>query len=138
MNNTVTTNGGTRSQLLQRTLQGNALFSAISGLGFVLAPGWLARITGIRPALAFIVVGVGLVGYAAWLWLNARKEPVPRSAALVAIVGDSLWVIASVIVLMSGILPMTTAGKWGVALVADVVGVFAILQLIGLRRLQSE
>jgi len=138
MNNTVTTNGATRSQLLQRALQGNALFSAMSGLGFVLAPGWLARITGIRPALAFTIVGAGLVGYAAWLWLNARKEPVPRSTALVAIVGDSLWVIASVIVLMSGLLPLTTAGKWGVALVADVIGVFAILQLIGLRRLQSE
>lgn len=138
MNNTITTDGVTRSQLLQRALQGNALFSAMSGLGFLLAPGWLARITGVRPAAAFTVVGVGLVGYAAWLWLNTRKEPVPRSTALAAIVGDSLWVIASVIVLVSGMLPLTTAGKWGVALVADVVGVFAILQLIGLRRLQSE
>lgn len=138
MNNIVTAGGADRSRLLQRALQGNALFSATSGLGFALAPGWLAQVIGIQPALAFTAVGIGLLVYAAWLWLNARKEPVPRSTAWVAIGGDSLWVIASVIVLVSGILPLTTAGKWGVAVIADVVGVFAILQLIGLRRLQNE
>lgn len=138
MNNTVTAGGVDRSQLLQRALQGNALFSATSGLGFVLAPGWLAQITGIQPALAFTVVGIGLLVYAAWLWLQAGKDPVSRNGARVAIAGDSLWVIASIIVLASGILPLTTAGKWGVAVIADVVGLFAILQVIGLRRLRSE
>lgn len=138
MKTTVTVDGENRSQLLQRTLQGNALFSATSGLGFVLAPGWLARATGIEPALAFTIIGIGLLGYSAWLWLNAGKDSVPRGTALMAIAGDSLWVVTSVIVLVGGYLPLTTAGTWGVALVADVVGVFAILQLIGLRRLQGQ
>lgn len=116
----------------------NLLEIAASGAIFILAPRGLSRMTGISPAMAFTVIGIGLLGYAAWLWLNARDPRVSRRVALAPITGDSLWVIASIIILLGDYLPLSTAGKWGVALIADIVGIFAILQLAGLRPLSSE
>lgn len=138
MNDSIATEAPKGARLLQGTLRANALFSAASGAIFILAPRWLSRMTGITPAMAFTVIGIGLLGYAAWLWLNARDGRVSRGVALTAITGDSLWVIASIILLLGDYRPLSTAGKWGVALVADIVGIFAILQLVGLRRLSSD
>jgi hypothetical protein len=119
-------------------MQANALFSTLSGAAFLLAPGWLSRTTGIEPAFAFTVIGAGLLGYAIWLWLNSQGDGVSHRAAVTAIAADSMWVVASIIVLVSGLLPLTTAGIWGVAIIADVVGIFAIVQFLGLRRMRRE
>ena len=138
MFDTIASQNMNRSHLLPRAMQANALYSTLSGAAFLLAPDWLSRTTGIEPAFAFTVVGVGLLAYAIWLWLNSQGAGVSRRAAVTAIVADSLWVVASIIVLVSGLLPLTTAGMWGIAIIADVVGIFAIVQFLGLRRMQRE
>jgi hypothetical protein len=50
------------------------------------------------------------------------------------IIADVAWVAGSVVLLLSGWVPLTTAGKWLVALLADAVGILAVIQYIGLRR----
>jgi hypothetical protein len=47
------------------------------------------------------------------------------------------WVIASVILLIADPFPLTTEGKWFVLIIADAVGVLAVLQFIGARRLSK-
>jgi hypothetical protein len=49
---------------------------------------------------------------------------------------DVLWVIGSLILIFTSLVPLTTSGKWAVAITADIVTVCAILQYIGLRRQQ--
>ena len=124
-----------QSQLLRYALRGNGLFSASSGLILVAAGPALSSFTGITPALALQIVGAVLLLYGAGLlWISTRAE-IDRRVAWTAIILDVAWVAGSIMILLAGWLPLTVAGKWTVAVLADVVAVFAIVQYVGLRRL---
>jgi len=122
--------------LLRRALLGNTLFSGLSGLIAVIAAGPLAAYIGLPSPIILIVLGIGLMGYAVGLYRMATRQSLSRADALFAVVADIAWVIASFILLLIGWPPFTTAGKWLVVIIADIVAVFAILQFIGLRRLK--
>ena len=51
---------------------------------------------------------------------------------------DIAWVVGSALLLFTGWVSFTTAGWWAVLLVADVVALFAILEFVGIRRLQAD
>ena len=76
--------------------------------------------------------------YSAFLFGLRRSHPVydPRIVWAVIIV-DLLWVADSAALLVTGWLPLTVAGQWIIAIVADVVLLFAIWQYFGLRRMQK-
>jgi hypothetical protein len=50
--------------------------------------------------------------------------------------GNLAWVIASYGVLLASTPDLTTAGSWTVAILAEIVGLVAAAQYIGLRRLR--
>ena len=122
------------SGLLRNALRANAAFSGLSGLVLIVDARPLASLTGISAVLAFYVVGAFLIGFAAELVWVAGQRPISRTLAMVAIVADVLWVAASAVVLATGVLSLTQAGMWIVAILADVVAIFAIAQYLGLRR----
>jgi hypothetical protein len=62
------------------------------------------------------------------------QPSVNRNFARMTVVLDASWVIASIAILLAGWPPLSVAGKWIIALLAEVVAVFAILQAAGLRR----
>lgn len=126
---------GRSTSLLRRALQGNGLFSVLSGLVLLLGAGPLSTFLGITPALALSISGVILLLYGADLLYVARRDPPRRALAWAAVVLDVLWVVGSALVLWQGWLPLTTAGRWAVILVAEVVGLFAIAQFVGIRRM---
>lgn len=49
-----------------------------------------------------------------------------------------VWVLASAVVLIGGLLPLTTTGFWIELVTALVVADIAIVQLVGLRRAQNR
>ena len=118
--------------LLRSTLVINAISTALCGLALLLAPAPLAELLGVSPPAILAGVGAGLVLYAAGLVWTARRKPIPGAAAWAAIVLDLGWVLGSVAVVELGILSSIGAGL--VALVAALVLVFAVLQLVGVRR----
>ena len=122
------------SNLLKNALRGNALFSGTSGLVALAAAQSLAAFTGINPPIIFVVLGIALILYAVDLWWVASRETINRRFAWAAIILDVLWVIGSIAVLLSGWLPLTVAGSWTIALLAEAVAIFAVLQFVGLRR----
>jgi hypothetical protein len=124
-----------KSNLLSRTLQGNSIFSGLSGIVFIVAAGPLAAFLGLDAPLVLMIIGVSLLLYAVGLFQTATRKPISRSLALTAIILDVAWVAGSWLLLLTGWLPLTTEGKWAVAIVAEIVSVFAILQYIGLRRM---
>jgi len=73
-----------------------------------------------------------LLVYAILLWLNARKAKIRITGAWVAIVMDVVWVVASYALIV--VVPFSVGGKWVVALVAELVLAFAVLQWMGVRR----
>jgi hypothetical protein len=123
--------------LLRRTLQANGFFSGLSGILLIADAGPLASFLGLASALPLVVIGAVLLLHAAILLVKANREPVDPRLAWYAIIGDVAWVIGSVEILVTGWLPLTPAGWWAVAIVADIVAVFAILQFYELRRQQG-
>lgn len=132
------------SRLLRTALRGNGIFSGISGVLAVVASGPIAEFMGIdQPTILgtsgsvfLLVTGLILIGYALMLYFKSSQEALDRSFAWTAVVMDVGWVVGSAIILVGQLLPLTTAGSWAVLIVADIVLVFAVAQVIGLRRMR--
>ena len=122
--------------LLRKALIANALFSSVSGLAILFAQGSVSRILGISKNIGFAILGLGLLVFAGTLVINARRQQVKTSDAWIAVVLDLAWVLGSYVLIF--VAPFTTEGKWVVGVVAELVLLFAILQFVGIRRIQSE
>lgn len=122
-------------RLLRWSLRGNAVFSALSAVTLLSLAGPLASFLGFLSAREVFILGVQLGVFAAWLFWQASRPQLSRWQAGLVIALDVLWVIGSAQILLAGPPEVTLGGKWAVGMVADVVGIFAILQFIGLRRL---
>lgn len=119
---------------LRGVLLGNSAFSLLTGLICLLDAALLATWTGLQPPLIFTVLGVVLLAFGIEVgWIALRMKEI-RLPARIIFALDGAWVAASILVLVGGWLPFTTAGVWIVVIVADVVAVFAVLEYMGLRR----
>ena len=127
-----------KKSFLQKAVLGNAAFSGISGLFMVLAAGSISEFLGIGNPLVLVLIGIALLLYMPFLLWLANQSPIPNWMAWLVIELDVLWVIGSLVLIFSNLVPLTTGGKWAVAFTADIVTIFAILQYIGLRRQQKE
>ena len=131
-------------RLLRRTLWGNAVFSVVSGAVLAAFAGPFARIAahgpvsvlGLDLAIVFELLGVGVIAFGALCAWVASRETLPQSWARVIFAADIAWVAASIVVLL---LPAswTVAGVAGIAVVALIVADIAILEYLGLRRLNT-
>jgi len=125
-----------RTCLLRKALLGNALFSALSGLTLLFAQKSVLRIFGLFNRVSLVVLGVGLIIFAATLVVNARRQRVKTSDAWVAVLMDVAWVLASYVLIF--VLPFSMEGKWVIGVVAELVLLFAILQFMGIRRIRDN
>ena len=119
---------------LSRVLQADGIFSGLSGLVLILDAGPIATFLGIDAPWILTALGVGLVIYAIDLFWIASRESIDNRFATAAIVMDGLWILGSILLLVTDWVPFTVAGKWAIGIVADLVATFAILKFIGLRR----
>ncbi len=124
------------SKLLRRTLQANAAFSALSGIILIFGANILSLLLGVNMPSLLIGLGVALLIYAVGLFLSARRESIKLQEAWLAVILDGAWVIGSVILIF--IDALSTTGNWLIALVAQIVLIFAVLQFFGIRRLQQQ
>lgn len=122
--------------LLRKALRWNAVLSALGGLVALAGSDILSDSMGV-PVLVLAVVGLGLLPWAALLWVWSRREPLRPSEAWVAVTGDGLWVLASVVVLIVRPGSITETGWWLVAVMAVAVADFAVIQAVALRRVRT-
>jgi hypothetical protein len=104
-------------------------------LGVLLAAlGWgvLVDLLG-YPAGLLVPVGGFLVGYAAWLRYLATRPTVSRAGTSVVVVGNLLWVAASVVLVVAGWFDPTELGVALVLVQAAAVAGLAVLQFRGQR-----
>jgi hypothetical protein len=121
------------SLFLRRALQADAIFSGAGAAMFGLGAGLLAPLCNLPESL-LRESGLFLVAYAAFVgWLGLR-ESLPRIVVGVVVVGNAAWTLASVALLLSGAVTPNLLGEALVATQAIVVGLLAELQFIGLRR----
>jgi hypothetical protein len=125
-----------RSCLLRKALMGNALFSTLSGLTILFAQRWVLRILGLSQNANLLILGIVLILFAATLVINAQRAQVKISDAWIAVWADLAWVLGSYVLIF--VVPFSTGGKWVVGVVAELVFVFAVLQFVGIRRIQKS
>ena len=121
--------------IIRRILYGNAIFSGVSGLLFILASNVIANFIGLESSPVILVIGIGLAGYAVLIYVNASRKEISRSFVLTAVISDSVWVLLSILLLTTGWVQFSVDGKWTVGLIAMLVDVFATLQFIEWRKM---
>ncbi|TDD73137.1 hypothetical protein E1262_01260 [Jiangella aurantiaca] len=119
--------------LLRWTLELDGIATALNGLVYVLAAGWVGDHLGLPTALlypagAFLVV----VGALVFTVSTRREAPVLWVGAILVL--NAVWAIDSVIVAAAGWFDPTTAGTVWILLQAGLVALFAVLQWAGLKR----
>jgi hypothetical protein len=127
---------GERACFLRKALIGNALFSTLSGVTILLAQGWVVRILGLPENISLAILGIGLLVFAATLVINARRQQVRTSDAWIVVLLDLAWVLGSYVLIF--VVPFSIEGKWVVGVVAELVSVFAVLQFVGIRRIEKN
>jgi len=125
-----------RQGLLKRALTSNAVFSVLSGVVILSANRWLVKFLGLPDKVSLAILGISLIVFATLLWLNARRPRIKITDAWLAVIMDVIWVVGSYVLIF--IVPFSVGGKWVVALVAELVLAFAILQWMGIRRLRKS
>src|SRR5258707_14159525 len=124
-----------RQGLLKKALTVNAVFSVFSCVVILLANRWLVQFLGLSDQISLTILGVSLIIFATILWLNARRPRIRIVDAWVPVIMDAAWVVGSYTLIF--LVPFSVGGKWVIALVAEVVLAFAILQWIGIRPVRT-
>jgi hypothetical protein len=121
------------SGLLRRALHANAAFSLLTGLALLAGAGPVADLLGLHPAIS-MPVGAGLIVFALSVRAISLLRAIPDVLPVLVIAGDAAWVAGSIVVIALPGLGITIAGTLLIAVVAEIVGGFAIAQALALRR----
>jgi hypothetical protein len=119
--------------LLRSALVVDAVISGATGFVMLLGAGllesWLAL-----PAALLRYAGVSLLPFAALLVYFSAREPVTPGSVRAVIALNAAWVVASVLVLVSGRIAPNALGVAFILVQAVAVAIFADLQYMALRK----
>jgi hypothetical protein len=121
------------TSLLRKTLAVNALATALSGAAFALFAAPLAPRLGLPGPIPLLAFGLALIAFAAYVW-TVRREPLDLAQARLVFAMDVAYVVASLLLVVVWPGALSSLGRALVILMADAVAVFALLELVGLRR----
>ena len=120
---------------LRHILNANAMFSATSGLFFLLAAKPLAEFLGTVPPV-MNVLSLVMFGYAGLIAFNTHRPTISRGFTFFTILGDSGWVIASILLLILPLFNFSTDAKWAIGITAICVDIFATIQFLEWRKMR--
>ena len=121
---------------LRGVLAVDALSCAAMGLGLAAGANIVAGITAL-PVDLLRYAGIALIPCAAYLAFIASRESLPRLAVWAVIVLNGLWVVESLVTLMSSAVAPNALGYAFVIVQAAFVAVLAELEYVGLKRSES-
>lgn len=120
---------------LHHVLHTNAVFSFTTGIFFLLAREPLAEFLGasaiIMNVLAFIMFGYALV-----IAANIFRPEINRGFVLFTVIGDSTWVLGSVLLLILPAFSFSNEAKWAIGITAICVDILATLQFLEWRKMR--
>ena len=118
---------------LRFALLADAVASGATGLMMIVGAELLTGLLGLPVAL-MRAAGLLLVPYVALVAYVGTRQNIPHGAVKAIIALNVLWVLSSAGLLVGGFVAPTMLGYAFVIAQAVVVGVFAELQFVGLRR----
>ena len=121
------------SGLLKRSLLANAVFSALSGLSFIILSRQATTFLGWISPWFIIVIGLGLVRFS--VVVTRASFTLNTQIIKYIILMDIAWVLGNMVFLLTPW--MSPMAKWVVAGLAVIVAIFAFLQSLGLQRVNA-
>lgn len=123
----------TVTTFLRNALFADALVRGAAGIAMMLGAPLLAPFLSL-PAELLFWAGVVLVPFVAMLIMIARRTTVSKLVLFDIIAINVLWVVGSLVLLVSGVVEPNLLGIAFVAAQALTVAAFAELQFVGMRR----
>jgi hypothetical protein len=117
---------------LRNVLFADAAMGAVAAAATILGAGLLSPLLGLPQPLLFWA-GVALVPIAAFLFVMARRNNLPRGWQREIVFINALWTAASVGLLVPGLVQPNALGVAFVLAQAAAVGLFALLEALPLR-----
>jgi hypothetical protein len=121
---------------LKNVLLLNALSSGATGILFVVFANTMATLFHANNNLAFIEVGIFLVGFAILVFTESRKQIHNTKTVKLIIILDIAWVLASFGVVVLQLFNLSTIGYVLIAGIALWVAAMAYFQIAGLKRIE--
>ena len=125
----------TRDSFLRFALRTDAVGSGLMGIAGLAFASQIAQLSGTTTSFE-LTVGALFVAYSAALLFLATRPSV-RQAGRVCAIGNLVYSVATVVAVLAGVFPLTTAGVVGVLGSGVFTLVMADLQYLGLRRLKG-
>lgn len=126
---------GSSDALLRFALRADATLTALCGLMLAFLADPLSELTGLTATQEWLV-GASFVAYGALLYGLAALDDL-RVAGTAVIVGNLLFSVLAVVVVVAGWLPLTAFGVTVTLATGVVTLAFADLQYLGVRRLRA-
>jgi hypothetical protein len=121
------------SSFLRRALIADGAISGATGLLMLLGASFLGGLLGL-PTVLLRYAGLSLIPFAAFVLYMARSQSLSSGSVWFVIALNAMWVAASVLLLVSGLIDPTPLGYAFIVVQAVAVAVFVELQYVGLRR----
>jgi hypothetical protein len=121
------------SSFLRRVLIADALTCVATGLLMLLGAGFLEPLLGL-PATLLQNVGLALLPIAGFIAYVGTRPQLSRRLVWLVIAGNAIWVVDSIVLLMSGWVAPTALGQAFIVVQAVAVAVFAELEYFGIRK----
>lgn len=121
--------------LLRFAMRADAILTGLAGIAGIPLAGWLADVSGTTTTFEysmsafFIVYGLAVLGLAA---LQSVKR-----AGMAVIIANVVYAVAAVVLVVSGVFPLTTIGVVLTLATGVYTLVFAELQYQGWRRIKA-
>lgn len=126
---------GTRDGLLRLAMRADAAISGLVGLAGIPLAGRLAELSGTTKAFEY-AMGAFLIGYGVVVFLLASLPSV-RRAGMGVIIANLLYTVAAVVLVLTDVFPLTSAGVALNLAAGAYTLVFAELQYQGWRRARA-
>ena len=134
---TAVKNTTSKQSMLQQAMFANALFSFVSGSLFVLAQDFLKRHIPLAD-LIWTVMGLGLILFSAQLVLMVKNDHWAEKLIGSVILSDIIWIVISFATLLYFRTQISPLGRSLIIAIDVIVAVLALLQYIGIARIQNK
>ncbi len=112
----------------------DAVATGLNGIAYLTLATVLDSLFGVPTAVQY-PVGAFLLLYAVGVLAIGTRQEISRTGLMAVIVANTLWVVLSLVVAVSGAFSPTGVGAVWIVLQSLTVGGFAVLQCIGLKRM---
>ncbi|WP_103510929.1 hypothetical protein [Streptomyces sp. SM13] len=112
----------------------DAVATGLNGIAYLALATVLDSFFGVTTAVQY-PVGAFLLLYSVGVLVIGTRKEIDRTGLTAVIVANLLWVVLSLVAVVSGVLSPTGVGAVWIVLQSLTVGGFAALQYVGLKRM---